>query len=126
MALRRTVDCGEPALRAAHGLIRQLDARPGLRISADTPVYVVPDIIVVQRNGELITQINPAAMPRLRLNQLYVHLLHLIAIAADLLGQPQEARWLLRNAEQRFVTIKRVADAVITRQRAFFAYCDIA
>jgi RNA polymerase sigma-54 factor len=40
--------------------------------------------------------------------------------------QLQEARWLIRNAEQRFHTILRVANAIVARQRTFFEYGDIA
>jgi RNA polymerase sigma-54 factor len=38
----------------------------------------------------------------------------------------QEARWLIRNMEQRFVTIQRVADAIVVKQRNFFEYGEVA
>ena len=40
--------------------------------------------------------------------------------------QLQEARWLLRNAAQRFVTIRRVARVIVAEQSAFLDYGDIA
>jgi RNA polymerase sigma-54 factor len=40
--------------------------------------------------------------------------------------QLQEARWLIRNMEQRFVTIHRVAQAIVAKQRSFFDYGDVA
>jgi RNA polymerase sigma-54 factor len=40
--------------------------------------------------------------------------------------QLQEARWLIRNMEQRFVTIQRVAEAIVAKQRAFFEYGEVA
>jgi RNA polymerase sigma-54 factor len=36
------------------------------------------------------------------------------------MGQLQEARWLIKNVEQRFNTIQRVADAILAKQRGFF------
>jgi RNA polymerase sigma-54 factor len=38
----------------------------------------------------------------------------------------QDARWLIRNLRQRFVTIQRVAQAVVDRQSRFFTYGAIA
>ncbi|WP_442867592.1 hypothetical protein [Castellaniella sp. S9] len=38
----------------------------------------------------------------------------------------QEARWLVRNVEQRYATIQRVAEAIVLRQRRFFDYGDVA
>jgi RNA polymerase sigma-54 factor len=38
----------------------------------------------------------------------------------------QEARWLLRNIEQRLDTIQRVATAIVNRQRVFFSHGDAA
>jgi len=43
------------------------------------------------------------------------------------LGQQlQEARWLIRNAQQRFTTIQRVAECIVSHQKAFFDYGEIA
>ncbi|HZP13188.1 MAG TPA: RNA polymerase factor sigma-54 [Nevskiaceae bacterium] len=127
-SIRRALRCSDDDLHAAHALIKQMHPRPGRQISADGADYVVPDVFVFQRNGTLTTQINAALMPKLRLNQVYVDLMRRSRNGshAAMSRQLQEARWLLRNAEQRFVTIKRVADAIVTRQRAFFVYGDIA
>jgi RNA polymerase sigma-54 factor len=40
--------------------------------------------------------------------------------------QLQEARWLIRNMEQRFVTIHRVAQSIVARQRNFLEYGEVA
>jgi RNA polymerase sigma-54 factor len=38
----------------------------------------------------------------------------------------QEARWLIRNIQQRFETIQRVAQAIVYRQASFFSHGAIA
>ena len=38
----------------------------------------------------------------------------------------QEARWLVRNVEQRYTTIQRVAEAIVKRQQTFFEYGEVA
>lgn len=124
----RALGCDETGLQEAQALIRRLHPRPGRAIVSEDAGYVVPDVIVQQRGDRLVTQVNAALLPKLRLNQVYVDLLRRSRHSghAAMSQQLQEARWLLRNAEQRFVTIKRVAEAIVARQRAFFAYGDIA
>jgi RNA polymerase sigma-54 factor len=126
-ALQARFDCSEAELRVAHALIRLANPRPGSRFVDSRQAYVEPDILVVEHRGELLTQINPAMRPKARLNTEYADLLrHSSANATPLRQQLLEARWLLRNAEQRLSTIQRVAEAIVRRQRAFFSYGDIA
>jgi len=127
-ALQQRLDCSQESLRQARALIRSLDPRPGERFGKPTADYVVPDVIVFWRNGQLNSMINPAVMPRARLNHGYVDMFRQVRRSgyAALSQQLQEARWLLKNVEQRFATIQRVADAIVARQRAFFAYGEIA
>src|SRR5690606_4985361 len=41
-------------------------------------------------------------------------------------GQLQEARWLVKNVQQRFDTILRVSQAIVDRQQAFFSHGPVA
>jgi RNA polymerase sigma-54 factor len=43
-----------------------------------------------------------------------------------LAGQLQEARWLIKNVQQRFDTILRVTQAIVDRQRQFFEHGEVA
>ena len=38
----------------------------------------------------------------------------------------QEARWLIKNVQQRFETIQRVTQAIVDRQRQFFEHGEVA
>ena len=115
-------------IHRALNLIRRTDPHPGHRYSQAAPAYVLPDVIVTERDGGLIAAVNPAMLPKLRLNESYVSLLRRSRDGSHpaMQQQLQEARWLLRNAAQRFSTIQRVADAILKRQRAFFTYGDLA
>lgn len=127
-ALRRRLDCDEDRLRAACMLIRRLDPHPGSRYSASAPDYIVPDVLVVRRRGRYTAILNPAARPSARLNQRYVELFRRCRRSRHpaMAQQLQEARWFLRNAEQRFETIQRVAEFIVDRQSDFFTYGDVA
>lgn len=126
--LRRNLECDSQELQAAFALIRKLEPRPGAAFNAQLADYIVPDVIVHKSHGKWIASANPALMPRARLNKTYAQMFQRAQCAdrAPLAQQLQEAHWLLRNAEQRFVTIQRVAQAIVTRQRTFFDYGDVA
>jgi RNA polymerase sigma-54 factor len=126
--LQHAVGCDESALHTARALIRTLDPKPGHRFGAPEARYVVPDVIVKKVRERWVATINPASMPRVRLNRAYAEALQNRHNGSNqsLSRQLQEARWLLRSIEQRFATIQRVADAIVARQRGFFEYGEVA
>jgi RNA polymerase sigma-54 factor len=67
-------------------------------------------------------------MPRLRINRLYADILQRNRNAGhqQLASQLQEARWLIKNVQQRFDTILRVSQAIVDRQRHFFEHGEVA
>jgi RNA polymerase sigma-54 factor len=125
--LQHAVSCDEPTLHTARALIRTLDPKPGHRFGAPEARYVVPDVIVRKVRDRWTATINPASLPRVRLNRAYADAIGTRNGANQSLSrQLQEARWLLRSIEQRFATIQRVADAIVARQRGFFEYGEVA
>ena len=124
--LQHACGCDESAIHAARALIRTLDPRPGHRFGAMEARYVVPDVIVKRSRERWVALINPASLPRVRLNRIYADAMPKGAAHQSLSRQLQEARWLLRSIEQRFATIQRVADAIVARQRGFFEYGEVA
>jgi RNA polymerase sigma-54 factor len=126
--LRDALGCTEEELREAVELIRTLDPRPGSKVGTFEPRAIVPDVIVRKEKKRWIVSINAAIYPRIRVNQQYADCFRQARDGeSTLLAQHlQEARWLVRNLEQRFLTIQRVAEAVVARQKNFFEYGDLA
>jgi RNA polymerase sigma-54 factor len=126
--LQSALKCTDAELRAAMELIRSLDPRPGSKVGTFEPRAIVPDVIVRKEKKRWIVNINAAIYPRIRVNQQYADCFrHARDGETTLLAQHlQEARWLVRNLEQRFLTIQRVAEAVVARQKNFFEYGDLA
>ncbi len=126
--LRIQLGCTDVQLHAAFELIRGLDPRPGSKAAAFEPRAIVPDVLVRKDKKRWVVSINAAIYPRIRVNQQYADCLRRArdAETAPLAQHLQEARWLVRNLEQRFLTIQRVAEAVVARQRNFFEYGDLA
>jgi RNA polymerase sigma-54 factor len=126
--LRKLLRCDDAALRAVQKLITGLNPKPGRSYSAEETRYVVPDVIVKKVKGVWIAALNPDAMPRLRINRLYAEILqrNRNAGSQQLNSQLQEAKWLIKNVQQRFDTILRVAQAIVDRQRNFFEHGELA
>ena len=120
--------CSQEELRLAMELIRSLDPRPGSKVGTFEPRAIVPDVIVRKEKKRWLVTVNSAIYPRIRVNQQYADYFRQArdGESALLAQHLQEARWLVRNLEQRFLTIQRVAEAVVTRQRNFFEYGDLA
>ncbi|HEY6484653.1 MAG TPA: RNA polymerase factor sigma-54 [Steroidobacteraceae bacterium] len=126
--LLEALHCTPEELRCALELIRSLDPRPGSKVGTFEPRAIVPDVIVRKEKKRWAVSINVAIYPRIRVNQQYADYFRQArdGETALLAQHLQEARWLVRNLEQRFLTIQRVAEAVVTRQRNFFEYGDLA
>jgi RNA polymerase sigma-54 factor len=125
--LRRLTGCDDETLKAAHALITGLDPRPGSRYAQIEARYITPDVIVKKLKGKWTAYINPDAYPRLRVNRLYAEILAKQRRGTgNLGGSLQEARWLIKNVQQRFDTILRVTQAIVERQRQFFEHGEVA
>ncbi len=123
--IRKLTGCDDDALRAAHLLICSLNPRPGAAYGAAETRYITPDVVVRKVRGQWSVFVNSDAFPRLRINNLYAQILSRQR-GSGLAGQLQEARWLIRNVQQRFDTILRVAQAIVERQRQFLDHGEVA
>jgi RNA polymerase sigma-54 factor len=117
--LRRTHEADEDTLLAALALIRACNPRPGSAFEGAQPEYIVPDVFVRRTDQGWAVEINPASVPRLKVNQGYASLVSRSADYATLRAQLQEARWLIRSLEIRNDTLLKVARTIVQRQAAF-------
>jgi len=123
--IKKLTGCDDDLLRSAHALIRSLNPRPGAQFAPLDARYIVPDVIVRKIRNQWRASINPDAYPRLRINRLYAEVLS-GQRGSGLSGQLQEARWLIKNVQQRFDTIQRVSQTIVDRQRQFFEHGEVA
>jgi RNA polymerase sigma-54 factor len=126
--IKKALGCDDDALRFAQETIRSLNPRPGAQFATLDTRYIVPDVIVRKLRGNWTVQLNREAMPRLRINRLYADLLRRQrgSGSGNLAGQLQEAKWLIKNVQQRYDTIARVSQAIVDRQRAFLDHGEVA
>jgi RNA polymerase sigma-54 factor len=119
----------EARAKAAHQLILQLNPKPASAFGGGRVDVVLPDVLVVKRNFRWVAMLNPEVMPKLRINDIYAQALkqHRGTEGAQALStRLQEARWFVKNIQQRFDTILRVSNAIVERQRSFFTHGEIS
>ena len=126
--LKKLLHCDDPTLRQVQHLITSLNPRPGADFAALETRYIVPDVVVKKVKGVWVASLNAEAMPKLRVNRMYADILHRNRDASfqQLASQLQEAKWLIKNVQQRFDTILRVSQAIVDRQRHFFEHGEVA
>ena len=127
--LRKLLGCDDETLRNVQQLIKQLNPRPGnafTQIASDH--YIQHEILVKKIKGIWIASLNDEVVPKLRINQLYAGILKRNRDSSSqyLMSQMQEAKWMIKNIQQRFSTILRVSQAIVDRQRNFFEHGEVA
>lgn len=126
--LKKLLHCDDPTLRQVQHLITSLNPRPGADFAVLETRYIMPDVVVKKVKGVWVASLNAEAMPKLRVNRMYADILHRNRDSSfqQLTSQLQEAKWMIKNVQQRFDTILRVSQAIVDRQRHFFEHGDVA
>lgn len=112
--------------------IRQLNPRPGAAFSTEVSRPVIPEVIVSRGpDGRWVARPAPGSRISLRLSPHADRLRPAPAQAkkesadaapAALQQMLTEAKWLIRNLEQRESSILRVAQAIVEAQQEFFSH----
>ena len=127
--LRKLTSCSEESLKSAQALIQLQNPRPGAGFAQFSPDHFIQHEVIVKKvKGIWVATLNDGVMPKLRINQMYADILKRNRENSGqyLQSQMQEARWMIKNIQQRFSTILRVSQAIIDRQRNFFEHGEIA
>ncbi|MDB5744123.1 MAG: polymerase, sigma 54 subunit, RpoN/SigL [Polaromonas sp.] len=130
--LAHLCNVSDELVKGAIALIARLDPKPGRRFANVERNLIVPDVIVVKSGRGFKVTLNGDVMPRLRVHDIYANALKQHnGRGAGQGGQAlqqrlQEARWFIKNIQQRFDTILRVSSAIVERQKNFFTHGELA
>ena len=125
----------EELVKDAQALIVTLEPKPGRAFTRAEANIIVPDVIVQKSGRGWKVVLNPDVMPKLRINDLYAQAMRQTRSPrgsaateghAAMSSRLQEARWFVKNIQQRFDTILRVSNAIVERQKNFFTHGAIA
>ncbi|WP_396214156.1 RNA polymerase factor sigma-54 [Gemmatimonas sp.] len=112
-------------VQGAADAIAKLDPKPGLRYSAGSDNYIIPDLVVDKIDNAYHIFLNDGNLPRLKLSRAYQD------IARDkkkydteskdfIASKLNSANWMIQAIEQRRQTMLKVMHYIVDRQKDFF------
>ncbi len=125
--LKRFLRCDDKTLKETQKLIQSLNPRPGSAFNDSETRYITPDVFVKKINSKWTVSLNVAAKPKLKINQIYADILkeNKGENFQTIKNQLTDAKWFIKNIEQRYETILRVSQAIVDQQYNFFEYGDL-
>lgn len=112
-------------VQAAADTIAKLDPKPGLRYSAGSDNYIIPDLVIERIDGHYHIFLNDGNLPRLKLSRTYQEIVRdkkrFDAESKDFIASRlNSANWMIQAIEQRRQTMLKVMHYIVDRQRDFF------
>ncbi len=106
-------------------LLKRYTPFPGREFATDEVKYVIPDLMVEQKEGEFIIILNDEEIPVLGLNAFFQELNNdknneYKEASQFVKANIQEAKWFIRSVNQRNETLLKISSAIIDFQRNFF------
>ncbi len=105
--------------------IRRLNPYPGAAFAPYERQHHIADISVEKFKNDYIVTVNDITVPRVGINPFYQSMLRKPAMEEEkrfLREKMNTALWLIHSLEQRRLTLMRVAQAIVDRQREFFEH----
>ncbi|MEN1925718.1 RNA polymerase factor sigma-54 [Luteimonas qiangzhengi] len=123
--LAESLGCGRDEADVALQLLRSLDPHPGSCIGAlPQDTYVAPDCIISRHEGVWKVSLVDGPANRVTIHRGYQGMIGQTSEADGtyLRGRLQEARWLLRNLQQRGETLLKVTNCLVRQQSGFLEF----
>ncbi|MFW6291797.1 MAG: RNA polymerase factor sigma-54, partial [Spirochaetota bacterium] len=117
--LKVSVDDVQEALE----YIKGLTPFPGRLFSSDKPTYVVPDVMVVMREGQFVLIMNDEEIPVLGVSDSFSDMANADAardVKRFVKSKVKDARWFIHSIRQRNETLLKTSRAIVEFQRDFF------
>ncbi len=111
-------------VREAVNLIEKLEPYPGRQYYTGEIRYIIPDVIVVKKDGDFEVVTNETVTPKLRINRYYERLLKSNETDKKtkefIAEKVQRAKNFINSINQRETTLVRVMKAILEEQKEFF------
>lgn len=123
--LKKILGCEDDSLKEVQKVIKSLNPKPGNIFSTiESHQFIQHEVNVKKVKAKWQVSLNEQAIPKLRLNHIYRDLMKNSQADSThhLSNQIQEAKWIVKNIQQRFVTILKVSEAIMKHQKDFLDY----
>ena len=127
--IQKSLKCSyEEIQQAIEQSIAKLDLHPGSQFSNQMTQAIIPDVTIRQENEILIVDVERDRTPSIRLNLQYLNMLKEPSTSKEtkhfIKHHLFSARWLMRNLQQRYSTLERIAQSLSKKQYDFFTRSD--
>lgn len=120
--LKKNLKCSEKELADVISLIKNLNPKPGLIFQkTDQTSYIAADVFVKKEDGKWMTTLNEDNHIKLKLEE-NAHALLSNSLEQDLKEKFQEAKWLIKNLNERSISILRVSREIMQNQINFLEH----
>ena len=120
--LKKNLKCSEIELADVVSLIKNLNPKPGLIFQkSDRTSYIAADVFIKKEGGQWITTLNEDNHIQLKLIENSQYLLS-NSLEQDFKEKFQEAKWLIKNLNERSISILRVSRAIMQNQINFLEH----
>ncbi|KGE71877.1 RNA polymerase factor sigma-54 [Spirochaeta lutea] len=122
--IARQLKVPEHQIERSLEFIQTLTPFPGREYSATSPQYVIPDLMITQKDGEFVIILNDEEIPVLGVNAFFDEVLQSQGdqkeVKQFVTSKIRDARWFIQTLQQRNKTLLKVAKAIVEFQRDFF------
>ena len=127
--LAKEMNISEEEVREIVTFVKTLHPMPGTLYSTENSRYVIPDVIVRIRDGDLVLVLNDEEIPVLGINSFFTKLQKNRSeeeqrppreVQKYVKNKIKDAQWFIRSIHQRNETLLKISKAIIEFQRDFF------
>jgi RNA polymerase sigma-54 factor len=121
--IARKLRIGEEDVAESLEFIRGLTPFPGRLFSSEQTTYVVPDLMVVMRDGQFVIIMNDEEIPVLGISDSFNEMAGNNStkdVRRFVKSKVKDARWFIHSIGQRNQTLLKTARAIVEFQRDFF------
>lgn len=123
--IMEALQIGKEELQKAIDMILHLNPKPGEGSFDARSNYIVPDFIVEKVDDKLVVSLNDWNIPPLRISNLYKKMLlnrkkYDKETRKYIRKKVESARWFITSIYQRKITMLKVMEAIVEKQREFF------
>lgn len=120
--LQKSLACTQAELQQVLRLIDSLNPRPASAFSTEVTHYAIPEISVAKVGERWEAKLIESAVPQVRINEVYAQAVSELSHSDAWAEKLKEARFLIKNIEQRKSTLLKVAQYIVSRQQEFFSH----
>lgn len=108
----------------AVALIQKLQPSPGAVYKTDAPTFIRPDVTIEQQKNDYVILLHDHFIPAIHYNHQYDSFFSKATpqeTSRYVHNKYKQMMWLIKSIEQRRITLTRVVEAIVRKQRKFLA-----